>query len=56
MPQYFAMRGTVSRVEVRPAPSGINETGPWVNVYFRESTELCLANCYFASRRACNAL
>jgi hypothetical protein len=39
MPQYFALRGTVSRVEVRPAPSGINETGPWVNVYFRESTE-----------------
>jgi hypothetical protein len=39
MPPYFAMRGTVSRVELRPAPSGINETGPWVNVYFRESTE-----------------
>jgi hypothetical protein len=39
MPQYFAMRGTVSRVEMRPAPSGSNERGPWVNVYFRESTE-----------------
>jgi hypothetical protein len=39
MPQYFAMRGTVSRVEMRPAPSGINQTGTWVNVYFRESTE-----------------
>lgn len=39
MPPYLTMRGTVSRVEVRPAPSGINETGPWVNVYFRESTE-----------------
>jgi hypothetical protein len=39
MPQYFAMRGTVSRVEMRPAPSGINRTGTWVNVYFRESAE-----------------
>ena len=39
MPQYFALQGTVSRVEVRAAPSRINETGPWVNVYFRESTE-----------------
>jgi hypothetical protein len=39
MPRYFAMRGTVSRVEVRPVPSGINEPGPWVNVYFRESAE-----------------
>ena len=31
MPQYFAMRGTVSRAEVRAVPSGINELGPRVN-------------------------
>jgi hypothetical protein len=39
MPKYLAIRGTVSRVEERPVTSGINEPGPWINVYFRESPE-----------------
>jgi len=40
IPQYLAISGTVSRVDVLAGPAGTNIAGaPWVNVYFRESAE-----------------
>jgi len=35
MPQYLTIRGTISRVDVSPPGASV----PWVNVWFRESTE-----------------